>query len=132
MDTPSPRSFYGVDVNDMWSYSHNWVDYYHNDTLCIFGKDLSELDLYVPEGSIELYRQTADWNKFRNIHPLTAEMKQRYEEVMTTLKISEASKTNSNEVKQWYSINGQALLAPQKGINIAVMRDGTVRKINKK
>jgi len=133
MDIPTPRSFYKDEHSDKEKDKYGNTIPGYNYHMCIFGKDLSELDLYVPEGSIELYRQTTDWNKFRNIYPLTDKMKERYDEVMETLQqVSETSVTNSNEVKRWYSINGQALLAPQKGINIAVMRDGTVRKIYKK
>ena len=132
LNTPAPRSFYGVHTGYVYASGGQYVEPYDNDTLCIFGKDLSELDLYVPEGSIELYRQTANWNKFRNIYPLTEEMKQRYDEVMATLQVTEATKTNSNEVKQWYTVNSQALQSPKRGINIAVMSDGTVKKVIRK
>ena len=44
------------------------------------------------------------------------------------LEVTNVSKTFSTEVAR-YTVNGQLISAPQHGINIIKMSDGTVRKV---
>lgn len=72
--------------------------------------------LTVPYGTSEDYRNAIEWKNFANI--------------------VEMENTSINNVtvetdSQWYTIDGKALLAPQKGINIMRMTDGTTRKVMK-
>ena len=129
IENPSPLSFYRDFVREgYWEKETVWVDAFEFH-YCLFGKDLSEIDLYVPEESIELYRITADWNKFRNILPMTDEMKNSYERAWNEAMTVKTPEGKDACVERWYSINGHRLSSPRKGINIGVMSDGSTRKV---
>ena len=129
VENPSPLSFYRDFVREgKWEKETVWVDAFEFH-YCLFGKDLSEIDLYVPEESIELYRITADWNKFRNILPMTDEMKNSYERAWNEAMTVKTPEGKDACVERWYSINGHRLSSPRKGINIGVMSDGSTRKV---
>jgi hypothetical protein len=129
VENPSPLSFYRDFVREgKWEKETVWVNAFEFH-YCLFGKDLSEIDLYVPEESIELYRSTADWNKFRKILPMTDEMKNSYERAWNEAMTVKTPEGKDACVERWYSINGHRLSSPRKGINIGVMSDGSTRKV---
>ena len=94
------------------AFEHKYENYYNL------------LTLHVPASSINSYKSTAPWNRFTNIVPLTDNNPSP-----TGIKTIESLNQNETSI---YDLNGRRLTSPQKGINIAVMRDGTVRKIYKK
>lgn len=75
--------------------------------------------LYVPKGTKSKYLKVAAWNKFKKI--------EEFDEVPTSIDNAR------NEVfaieSDWYSISGQSLNNPKRGINIVRMTDGTTRKV---
>ena len=85
--------------------------------------DKDQCTLYVPEGSVEAYRTAKYWKDFKNI-------KEKYYSSTGINKVN----TNSGSQKEVheisrYSINGQRLNAPTRGINIVKYSDGTTKKI---
>ena len=85
--------------------------------------DKDQCTLYVPEGSVEAYRTAPYWKDFKNI-------KEKYYSSTGINKVN----TNSGSQKEVheisrYSINGQRLNAPTRGINIVKYSDGTTKKI---
>ena len=85
--------------------------------------DKDQCTLYVPEGSVEAYRTATYWKDFKNI-------KEKYYSSTGINKVN----TNSGSQKEVheisrYSINGQRLNAPTRGINIVKYSDGTTKKI---
>lgn len=64
-----------------------------------------DVTLYVPEGSVEEYRNAAEWKKFKNIEEFDA------------TGINDV-KANRDRKHVWYDLNGRRLTAPQKGLNI--------------
>ena len=84
--------------------------------------DKNQCTLYVPEGSVEAYRTAKYWKDFKNI-------KEKYYSSTGINKVN----TNSGSQKEVheisrYSINGQRLNAPIRGINIVKYSDGTTKK----
>lgn len=78
--------------------------------------------LWVPESSLDEYKNNYYWGKFVNIQafdPNTFDL--------TTLGIK--TTTNDEEEVNRYSLDGRKLLAPTKGVNIIKMKDGTVKKV---
>ncbi len=76
--------------------------------------------LHVPAESIEEYKAIAPWKNFGSIVPLEEE----------ETRISEGLRVESEEsTGMWYMLNGQQIAAPQKGVNILRMSDGTVKKV---
>lgn len=85
--------------------------------------DKDQCTLYVPEGAVEAYRTAPYWKDFKNI-------KEKYYSSTGINKVN----TNSGSQKEVheisrYSINGQRLNAPTRGINIVKNSDGTTKKI---
>jgi len=74
----------------------------------------------VPKGTKALYQDTDGWKNFQNIVEFDATAAQ---EVSGTA--AEAKVVSS------YSIDGKQFSAPQKGLNIIKMSDGTTRKVVK-
>ena len=72
--------------------------------------------LFVPEGTLELYKLTDGWRKFANIV-----------EGSTPSGINPSKK--SQTVSDRYTLDGRKLTARQKGINIIRRGNGTVRKV---
>jgi hypothetical protein len=73
--------------------------------------------LYVPQGVCQDYMIAAVWGDFKNIVEYDAA---GIEDVANTTDLKEVSR---------YSVNGQQLTAPTKGVNIVKYSDGSVRKI---
>lgn len=85
--------------------------------------DKDQCTLYVPEGSVEAYRTAKYWKDFKNI-------KEKYYSSTGINKVN----TNSGSQKEVheisrYSINGQRVNAPTRGVNIVKYSDGTTKKI---
>lgn len=73
--------------------------------------------LYIPKGSSSAYSKAIDWREFKNI----VEFDPTSIENINTAK--DIKKTSS------YTLDGQRLDHPRKGLNIVKYSDGTVRKI---
>ena len=102
------------DLNDVYCHLENPV--YNNN---IFG-NVKDKTLHVPAQSIELYRNGSQWNKFKEIVPLTND-----EVAMGILPLNGA--TNTQEVH--YSLSGHRIDSGQKGIHIIKYDNGTIRKV---
>ena len=85
--------------------------------------DKKQCTLYVPEGSVEAYRTAKYWKDFKNI-------KEKYYSSTGINKVNtnSGSQEEVHEISR-YSINGQRLNAPTRGINIVKYSDGTTKKI---
>ena len=77
---------------------------------------MSKATLYVPQGSKEKYEQAAVWNTFGKIVEINP------------TNIAGVENGISNMIISRYSVNGQRLATPVKGINIVKYSDGSVRK----
>ena len=73
----------------------------------------------VPPGSLSLYQNTAPWNNFWNLK----------EDKRLSAGIDNASTTTNAEELTRYTINGQKISAPSKGLNIIRYNDGSVKKV---
>ena len=85
--------------------------------------DKNQCTLYVPEGSVEAYRTAKYWKDFKNI-------KEKYYSSTGINKVNtySGSQKEVHEISR-YSINGQRLNAPTRGINIVKYSNGTTKKI---
>ena len=77
--------------------------------------------LHVPASSVEAYSSALGWKDFENIVALTD----------SDPKPTGITSVNNNMVKseRYYSLDGKPLAAPQRGINIVKMSDGTTKKV---
>lgn len=80
------------------------------------GCDADNCILYVPKGTMDMYRQSSAFGYFKNIVELDA----------TDIN-NPATSTNLKEVYR-YTTNGRRILTPTKGINVVKYSDGTVKK----
>ncbi len=78
--------------------------------------DTSSCVLYVPAGAIDSYATADVWKEFSNIRDVS------------TSGIASAA-TEEKEVVGYYTVGGQRVSAPQRGINIVRYSDGTTKKI---
>ncbi|MBR1788590.1 MAG: leucine-rich repeat domain-containing protein [Bacteroidaceae bacterium] len=76
--------------------------------------------LHVPAASLEAYRETSPWSKFKNIVPLT-------DEELTKVERLSHSQTEGESVI--YDLSGRRLTKIQHGINIVRNPDGSLRKV---
>ena len=79
--------------------------------------NISNCTLYVPQGTKEAYANADVWKDFRNIIEYDA--------------TGIAKVTNRSDVKEIsrYSLNGQRVTSPTKGVNIVVYSDGSIKKV---
>lgn len=83
---------------------------------------IEKATLHVPAGSIGDYANTAPWNGFWFIVPLTDD-----DPAPTGIR-----DTNSNVMavgQQYYTIDGKRSTTPKQGMNIVKMNDGTTKKV---
>lgn len=78
---------------------------------------MDQCTLYVPKGMAAEYKSSSNWSYFKNIVEFDAT---GIDKVTTS--------TNAKEVSR-YSVNGQRLSAPTKGLNIVKYSDGSVKKV---
>lgn len=78
---------------------------------------MDQCTLYVPKGMAAEYKSSSNWSYFKNIVEFDAT---GIDKVTTSADAKEVSR---------YSINGQRLSAPTKGLNIVKYSDGSVKKV---
>ena len=81
------------------------------------GCDKNNCKVYVPKGTYDYYIKYSDFRYFKNIEEFDAT---GINNVITPFHAKEVSR---------YSINGQRLSAPTKGLNIVKYSDGSVKKV---
>ena len=99
------------------SISVNWKTPLKIDSNIFEKLDKKTCVLYVPQGTLQDYRLADVWGDFGNIveYDVTG---------IDNVKTSTAAKEVSR-----YSVNGQRLSAPTKGLNIVKYSDGSVKKV---
>ena len=74
--------------------------------------------LYVPEGTMEKYKTTDGWKQFM------------WMEEGNPLGIKQPNDNSSSATEvQRYTIGGESINHPQRGVNVVKMSDGTVKKV---
>ena len=76
--------------------------------------------LYVPEESVELYKNTEPWSQFGNI------------KAIGTTGLNGVTVDETNETQDIYGIDGKRRHAVKSGVNIIHMRNGKTKKVLKK
>ena len=94
-------------ISNGWNAEKN--DYNYDDII------YETATLYVPAGTIDKYKKTDGWSKFKNIVELT-------DTGISDINVQENSET------LWYSIDGKRIEQPTNGIYIKKQKDGTTRK----
>ena len=79
--------------------------------------------LHVPANAVEAYRNAEQWKDFGNIVALTEE------DPKPTTSITVPTATLQPTIVERYTIDGKLITAPQRGLNIVKMSDGTTRKV---
>ena len=79
--------------------------------------NISNCTLYVPQGTKEAYANADVWKDFGNIIEYDATGIDKV--------------TNRSDVKEIsrYSLNGQRVTSPTKGVNIVIYSDGSIKKV---
>lgn len=72
--------------------------------------------LHVPDASLEDYKNTAPWSGFGKIEPLESSG-------------VEAIDANGATISNYFTLDGQRIEQPRKGVNIVRLNDGTVKKV---
>ena len=78
------------------------------------GSPMDLSTLHVPTSAVDKFRATLPWSSFKEIVSLDANVIQG---------------VHSSAIETVYSIRGEKLNRPSKGINIIKMKDGTVKKV---
>ena len=92
-------------------------DIYTSGLVAFAGCDKNNCKVYVPKGTYDYYIKYSDFRYFKNIEEFDAT---GIDNVITPFHAKEVSR---------YSINGQRLSAPTKGLNIVKYSDGIVKKV---
>ena len=87
------------------------------DSKAFEGFDAKKCTLYVPMGTRDIYRLFGFGNYFENIVEFDAT---GIDKTITSTEVEEVAR---------YSVNGQRLSAPTKGLNIVKYSDGSVKKV---
>lgn len=87
----------------------------------LFGnKQYMNAELFVPDSSIDIYKQSDYWKKFWNIKPIS-----EYSAISEIMHDADASLNIVNR----YDLNGRVVSDNYKGIVIVLFSDGTTKKI---
>ena len=107
------------ELTDFYCYSFNVPT-----TWCNFdGSYIEYATLHVPESSIELYKNTEPWSRFKNFVALT-------DEYPNPTKINSIiSNDNGKSVDYYYDLRGKRLYNARKGLNIIREMNGSTRKV---
>lgn len=99
----------------LWLYnaSNKHPDYTSLSTYEIY----KTVTLHVPAGCKEIYASTAPWSNFYNIVD---------DQEPTAINLVRSDET---EPDTYYTLQGQRIMQPQRGVNIIRHSDGTIRKI---
>ena len=93
------------------------TSYNKNEYIGIFSqKTFNNATLYVPKGTIDMYKTTDGWKDFAHI-----EENPNDTGLQTII--------SNNRTKDIFSIKGEKLLNPSKGLNIIRMKNGTTKKV---
>lgn len=109
-DNDSPVGISPADITVTFEYRNNNGSTYKTATL------------WVPESSLDEYKNHIDWGQFVNIQAFDPNTFNP-----STLGIKTI--TNYEEEMNRYSIDGRKLSMPTKGVNIIRMKNGTVKKV---
>lgn len=109
------EAFNNNNLSTVVSYINNPFEF-DLSTLIFTNNTLYNATLYVPKGTIGLYKATKGWNSFIFIEELDSD---------TGIE----KLTCEKEVKDIHSIRGNRLQSPSKGINIMRLKDGTIKKV---
>lgn len=90
------------------------------------GSNHTNATLHVPAASIDAYRSAEQWKEFGNIVAITDD------DPKPSMIISTSEDTQIQTIVECYSIDGKRIGAPQRGLNIVKMSDGTTRKVRHK
>ena len=107
------RAFSGIDLPIVISQIENP---FKIDGSTFSKNTFNNATLYVPKGSIDKYKSTEGWKDFLFIE----------EGLPTEIRDVVGNKTIEN---RRYTINGEIITTPKKGINIIKMSDGTTKKV---
>lgn len=99
-------------------YSYNPIPPSGADNAGFTTKQYLDAEVYVPKGSLEKYQAADGWKIFFNIYEMDTPT--GLDNIQTADNVIEIAR---------YSIDGKRLSAPQKGLNIVVMSDGSKRKV---
>ena len=109
------EAFINIDFSTVLSFIQNPFTF--NPKSSIFTKNtLYNATLYVPKGTINMYKATEGWNSFVFIEELDSD---------TGIEII----TSENDIKDIYSLGGTKLQLKSKGVNIIKLKDGNTKKI---
>ena len=122
-----------ISIDNVFMYCSSLKDVYclaenvprTNRNAFAYGIPMDSATLYVPESAIEEYKTTSPWSNFGTIVPLTQDM-------IDGIDCPRASEANGNDdiiEEAYYDLQGHRLTAPQRGINIIRMSDGTTKKV---
>ena len=109
------EAFNNNDLSTVVSYINNPFEFDPN-TLIFTKNTLYNATLYVPKGTINMYKATEGWNSFVFIEELDSD---------TGIEII----TSENDIKDIYSLGGAKLQLKSKGVNIIKLKDGNTKKI---
>ena len=116
-------AFYGCpNLQDVYCYAENVPDLRELYGMNVFSlSDIGNTTLHVPAASIDAYSADDTWKQFGNIVAL---------EDSDPKPTAITSVTQNTKVgQQYYSLDGKRIAAPQRGMNIVKMSDGTTRKV---
>ena len=112
------------DLEDLYIYSKAPKDMSIDDKTTFTETQYDQLKVYVPKGCKELYKNAAGWRLFKNIEefdPLNFDPYSYTSGIKPTV-------SDEEEISR-YSINGNKLKVPSKGVNIIKMKNGTTKKV---
>lgn len=116
------QAFIGCsNLTDIYCYAEQVPEMGSNVFSSFFYDYFQKTKLHVPAGSLEAYCNAEQWKEFKEIVALTDD-----DPKPTGIKdINNDSITTG----RYYSLNGQQMATPRRGLNIILMKDGTTKKV---